>query len=160
MRAGHPEKKAFGLFKLKQALLACRFSNKITAGWGGHMLVHESDRNAAPHAGAVNLPTRVRTLGFVLDDAEAAQARQAGLAAQPIFRRFGNTTKSHAASLEATCNGRGRPAFSLGHDGGACTATAPKRLHGGGCGGRGRLTRHANRRATASEAHPPCPGSK
>ena len=79
--------------------------------WDDHMLAHESECNAALHRGVVNL----RTLGFVFDDAGAAQAKKAGLATQPIFRCFDNATKNHAVSLEASCNGRGKMEFALGH---------------------------------------------
>ena len=57
----------------------------------------------------------LRTLGFALYDAGAAEAHAAGVATIQLFRCFDNITKNHAVSTEADCRGRGATEFSLGH---------------------------------------------
>lgn len=76
--------------------------------WDDHFVANEGEC-ASP--GTVNL----RTLGFALDDSGAAAARHAGLATAALYRCFDNTTKNHAVSLSAGCEGRGRLEFSFGH---------------------------------------------
>eukprot|EP00035_Acanthoeca_spectabilis_P033455 m.23724 g.23724 ORF g.23724 m.23724 type:complete len:539 (+) comp5990_c0_seq2:83-1699(+) len=81
------------------------------SGWDDHMVGYETECTV----GSLGPTVGIRTLGFVLTEAGAAEAQRAGVTTTQIFRCFDNATKNHAISSDPHCQGYGGPEFPLGY---------------------------------------------
>lgn len=81
------------------------------SGWDDHMVGYETECTV----GSLGPTVGIRTLGFVLTEAGAADAQRAGVTTTQIFRCFDNATKNHAISSDPHCQGYGGSEFPLGY---------------------------------------------